>query len=647
MVNVTVDPLSDHVGYHILHWIISQSGEWYSKVNENLQDNLRSIESGVAVIDEILTPKEEEVPYENQQYVAIESDQANGIRNENNNHDPHMNILNQIINMNFNYDDSNIETRTMSVRGNSRAVNNEVLMSPPHNNALLNQRESVLITQPSSIPSSPLASPSGQSSTSFCIQSPSQLSVNINTNHEIEDPTTDPNWQATKATVRERNAAMFNNELMADIKFIVGCDEHVQTIPAHKYVLATGSSVFYAMFFGGLAENKSEISVPDVEPSAFLTMLKYLYCDEIQLEADNVLATLYVAKKYIVPHLCRACVNFLETSLTAKNACLLLSQSRLFEEPELMQRCWEVLDAQAEMAIKSEGFVDIDIKTFETILGRETLNCKEINLFEAALTWAHNACVKSDIEPTPQNKRQILGHALFLIRIPTMTLEQFANHVAQLGILTQQETIDIFLHFTAKTKPILNFITKPRNGLKAQICHRFLSCAYRSNQWRYRGRCDSIQFSVDKRIFIVGFGLYGSSTGAADYNTKIELKRLGRTLAESNTKFFSDGSSNTFHVFFEHPIQVEPECFYTASVILDGSELSFFGQEGMTEVCMGSVTFNFQCSSESTNGTGVQGGQIPELIFYGPTGPSDYSNTSTLKKAINACSLNEVGNNSS
>lgn len=73
---------------------------------------------------------------------------------------------------------------------------------------------------------------------------------------------------------------------------------------------------------------------------------RYLYCDEIYLEADNVLATLYVAKKYIVPHLARACVNYLETSLTAKNACLLLSQSRLFEEPELMQRCWEVIDAQ-------------------------------------------------------------------------------------------------------------------------------------------------------------------------------------------------------------------------------------------------------------------------------------------------------------
>lgn len=77
-----------------------------------------------------------------------------------------------------------------------------------------------------------------------------------------------------------------------------------------------------------------------------LPLPRYLYCDEICLEPDTVLATLYAAKKYLVPHLAQQCVKFLEVSLTARNACLLLSQSRLFEEPELMTRCWEVIDAQ-------------------------------------------------------------------------------------------------------------------------------------------------------------------------------------------------------------------------------------------------------------------------------------------------------------
>ena len=60
------------------------------------------------------------------------------------------------------------------------------------------------------------------------------------------------------------------------------------------------------MLYGGLScadTNKDVIEVPDVEPVAFLTMLNYLYCDEINLTPDNVLATLYCAKKYIVPHL--------------------------------------------------------------------------------------------------------------------------------------------------------------------------------------------------------------------------------------------------------------------------------------------------------------------------------------------------------
>merc|ERR1711997_546896 len=176
-------------------------------------------------------------------------------------------------------------------------------------------------------------------------------------------------------------------------------------------------------------------------------------------------------------------------------------------------------------------------------------------------------------------------------------------------------------------------------GLLTQVCSRFGSSAYRSNQWRYRGRTDAIQFNVDKRVFIVGFGLYGSSNGSSDYSAKIELKSSngGRLLSCNTQQFFSDGSSNTFNVFFDQPVQLEPDTYYVASAVLDGAELSYFGQEGMSEVTIDNeVTFQFQCSIESTNGTSVQGGQIPELIFYGPTSScndvNQSSNTSTLRR---------------
>ncbi|KAM7385808.1 hypothetical protein PAMP_001864 [Pampus punctatissimus] len=412
---------------------------------------------------------------------------------------------------------------------------------------------------------------------------------NLNNNNTIQNC----NWQGLYSTIRERNSVMFNNELMADVHFVVGQPGRTQRLPGHR-----GKS--YLSEYGSLCEKLN----------------RYIYCDEIDLSADTVLATLYAAKKYIVPHLARACVNFLETSLSAKNACVLLSQSCLFEEPELTQRCWEVIDAQAELALRSEGFCDIDAQTLESILQRETLNAKEIVVFEAALSWADAECQRQELTLSTDNKRKVLGKAMYLIRIPTMALDDFANGAAQSGVLTLNETNDIFLWYTAAKKPELQFVSQPRKGLTPQRCHRFQSCAYRSNQWRYRGRCDSIQFAVDKRVFIAGFGLYGSSCGSAEYSAKIELKRQGVLLGQNLNKYFSDGSSNTFPVWFEYPVQIEPDTFYTASVVLDGNELSYFGQEGMTEVQCGKVTFQFQCSSDSTNGTGVQGGQIPELIFY-------------------------------
>ncbi len=50
------------------------------------------------------------------------------------------------------------------------------------------------------------------------------------------------------------------------------------------------------------------------------------------------------------------------------------------------------------------------------------------------------------------------------------------------------------------------------------------------------------------------------------------------------------GMSFSLSVFFEHPIQIEPDTFYTASAILEGTELSYFGQEGVAEVTQGKVS---------------------------------------------------------
>jgi BTB/POZ domain-containing protein 3/6 len=77
----------------------------------------------------------------------------------------------------------------------------------------------------------------------------------------------------------------------------------------------------------------------------------------------------------------------------------------------------------------------------------------------------------------------------------------------------------------------------------------------------------------------------------------------------------------------ESSFQIEANTYYTASAVLDGKELSFFGQEGVSESHENGSLFQFQCSIESTNGTGVQGGQIPEILYYNV---SDEQNESVI-----------------
>uniref|UniRef100_A0A5S6R451 BTB domain-containing protein n=1 Tax=Trichuris muris TaxID=70415 RepID=A0A5S6R451_TRIMR len=376
--------------------------------------------------------------------------------------------------------------------------------------------------------------------------------------------------RTSQATLRERNASMLCSDLMADVWFLVGSECSLggqKRIPAHTYVLATGSTVFYAMFFGGFSKN-AEIPIPDVEPEAFKIMLRYLYTDEVHLDADTVIPTLYVAKKYLIEYLIRACIDFLQNSLTSKNVCFLLSQSRLFEEEELVARCWEMIDAQAELALFSDSFWEVDFETLKLILSRETLNARESKIFEAAIRWAECECQRLKLEATPVTKRHLLGSAFHLIRFPAMKVEEFAVKVVNSGILTPEECVEIFMHHFSEKESQLPFPVSPRHGLPLKRCQRFQSSAYRNNQWRYRGRCDSIQFCTDRRIFIAGFGLFGSSNGSANLDTC----------------FFSDGSSKIFPVFFEQPVQIEADVYYTAGIVLEGNELSYFGQEGMPEV---------------------------------------------------------------
>lgn len=133
------------------------------------------------------------------------------------------------------------------------------------------------------------------------------------------------------------------------------------------------------------------------------------------------------------------------------------------------------------------------------------------------------------------------------------------------------------------------------------------------------------RFSVDKRIFIVGYGVYGSVNYPAEYEVTIDLTHTAssKIIASHLTSFSCDGSNYTYRLMFKEPIEVIANTIYTASATFKGPD-SYYGTKGKRCVTIdwgptnsdSKVKFQFSYAAGDNNGTSVEDGQIPELIFY-------------------------------
>ena len=165
-------------------------------------------------------------------------------------------------------------------------------------------------------------------------------------------------WQAMRGTVAQRNKYMFNNPLLSDIKFAFPNTGKI--IPAHKYVLAISSSVFFAMFYGDLAETGDTIDIIDCDPDTFLSFLRYIYCDEaIFNDTDSAVKVMLLADKCDVPSVTSEIVKYLDGEIDPRSAFDLLTLARQFNDEGLERACWDVIQYNAIAIATSDSFLNV------------------------------------------------------------------------------------------------------------------------------------------------------------------------------------------------------------------------------------------------------------------------------------------------
>ena len=434
-------------------------------------------------------------------------------------------------------------------------------------------------------------------------------------------------WQTECSTISERTKFIFNNELLSDVKFIVPASninesESRKMIPAHKFVLAIGSPVFCAMFYGKMAESTDSITLPDCEYDSLLECFRYLYSDEVNLTRSNVMHVLYLAKKYMVPSLVDKCSEYLRDNLEAANVFSILPHAKKFEDKDLEDRCWAVIEKQTEEAVSSEEFVTLEKSLVESLVKREVLNIKEVELFKAVDRWATKEMDRQGITSDSEAKRRIIGEeTLKAIRFPLMSEKELLSVVSDSNILTMKEVVELMKHFNGILTSPLQFSGFPRT--KSFTCHRFKTLSTPAKSWNYwRGRSDRICFTVSKDVKLIGvehFGREGSS-----YTVSVDLidtvsglcveKKSGSYSSElkhCDTKTFYG-----FDVLFNSPVHLKQNNRYELVSLIKG-DISFSGVSGKVNLkCHGmSVTFSDSEKTDDSNGTSAVGGQFPALLF--------------------------------
>ncbi|XP_071096779.1 BTB/POZ domain-containing protein 6-like [Haliotis cracherodii] len=245
------------------------------------------------------------------------------------------------------------------------------------------------------------------------------------------------NWQSGKS-FPETNLHMLDSLLLADVTFLVG--DQRETIQAHKFILVSRSCVFHAMFCGSIPET-GQVLIPDIQTDNFKTFLRYLYTGEVALTPDTVLGLMYAARKYSVPGLETQCERFCLQFMSPSNACLFLQQADLFDKKNLKERALEVIKSNAEVSVASEGFCELSKECLKLVLKADDMRVKEICIFRSVMSWAEAECRRQGREVTPEEKREVLGECLFLIRFRSISMAQFATTVCNEGILSDAHVI--------------------------------------------------------------------------------------------------------------------------------------------------------------------------------------------------------------
>ena len=282
-----------------------------------------------------------------------------------------------------------------------------------------------------------------------------------------------------------------------------------------------------------------------------------------------------------------------------------------------------MIELKTAEAVTSDDFVTVHGSLLKSVVKRERLNIKELELFKALDHWAKHRCEEQGLAADGEAKRRIIGEEILKeIRFPLMSEKEFASFVIDSNILNAQEIGVMVKHYNQVLTSPLPFAQSSRLGVTNR-CWRFTHFKRPGTNlgwWSYLKAPDSICLSVNKAISLLGVQHFGCEGGEYTVSTEITDVRRGSSQVKTSGTYSCekdmDHAFYGFDVLFNSPVILEPGNTYKIISNIKGP-LSWFGQQGKVVFETAGVGFTISKSDHvPTNGTSETIGQFPGFLFH-------------------------------
>ena len=359
--------------------------------------------------------------------------------------------------------------------------------------------------------------------------------------------------------------------------------------------------------------HNSDSLICNIRPT-FFSFCRYLYTDICDVNFENAMDLLYIAKKYCVDLLANSCLKFLKDVISPDTVCQILEASRAISESEVHDQCISFIKENFLVCLKSKDFAALSMQCLEDVTAINTFWVKEEELYENLMRWAESECHRQKLDVSWGNKRKVLGGILYKVRFPLMEPDYFSRKVATTELLSDGEKIDVFLYHCTKEDIV------PKYFQATERIHHVMRFGQASTSSSVNMTIFSaaISFKVSHDSCLHGILIYGCNTGRCKYDVEIQVKAHDKEICFVKTEINTSSDTKVYKIKLDSNLHLEAGKDHVVHLDMDGNKNTYKGEHEISCVSFDhgkSVTFKHVPVTTKTNEVCFQYGQIPGLLL--------------------------------